>query len=182
MIYLASSSPTRAKILKENGIEFTQIPVNFDESKIAKTCYMSYSYKVAQAKKEQFFKIYGSKYDNVLFADSSVICSGKILGKAKNDEEAREMLNLQSGNKAGVISALIFVSREKIIENISISIFHFAKFPFEEIEKYIADGEYKGKAGAMMIEGFNKKFIIDQSGETYTAMGLNVEILKRYLW
>lgn len=53
---------------------------------------------------------------------------------------------------------------------------------FEEIEKYIADGEYKGKAGAMMIEGFNKKFIIDQSGETYTAMGLNVEILKRYLW
>ena len=57
MIYLASSSPTRAKILKENGIEFTQIPVNFDESKIAKTCYMSYSYKVAQAKKEQFFKL-----------------------------------------------------------------------------------------------------------------------------
>lgn len=33
-----------------------------------------------------------------------------------------------------------------------------------------------------MIEGFNKKFIIDQSGETYTAMGLNVKILKRYLW
>ena len=34
MITLASSSPTRAKLLKDAGINFTQISFQFDESKI----------------------------------------------------------------------------------------------------------------------------------------------------
>ena len=38
-----------------------------------------------------------------------------------------------------------------------------------------------GEAGAMMIEGFNKKYIVSQKGNTSTAMGLNAEILKAYI-
>ena len=37
MIVLASSSPTRANLLKNAGIEFKQISFDFDESKIAKS-------------------------------------------------------------------------------------------------------------------------------------------------
>ena len=64
MIYLASSSPTRAQILKDNGVEFTQIPFNFDESGISKDDARTYAYRVAVAKKAQFFKIY-KNYDSI---------------------------------------------------------------------------------------------------------------------
>ena len=56
MIYLASSSPTRAKILKDNGVEFTRIPFNFDESGISKDDARTYAYRVVLAKKTQFLK------------------------------------------------------------------------------------------------------------------------------
>lgn len=180
MIILASSSLTRAKILKNAEIDFKQISANFDESIVKKQNPWSYSYEVAMAKKEQFFKIYDLK--NVLFADSSVICENEILGKAENDEVAEKMLNLQSENLVSVVTSMIFIGENFTFSNISVASFEFLKFPADEIKKYIESGDYKGKAGAMMIEGFNKKFIKSQKGFTSTAMGLSVEILKRYLW
>ncbi len=47
---------------------------------------------------------------------------------------------------------------------------------------YIASGDWRGKAGAMSIEGFNEKYILSSVGDKSTAMGLNVEILKRFVW
>lgn len=180
MIYLASSSKTRAQILTAHGIEFTQLNVKYDESAIKKIDPHLYSYNVVNSKKEQFFKIY-KDYDRVLFADSSVICHGQILGKAKDDDEAKWMLNLQSGSKTSVVTAMIFVSKEMILSNISIATYKFLKFGDEDMSRYIASKDYAGKAGAMMIEGFNQKYIASQNGNKSTAMGLNVEILKRYI-
>ena len=54
MITLASSSPTRANLLKNAGIEFKQISCSFDESMIAKELKPEiYVQNVAKAKKEQ---------------------------------------------------------------------------------------------------------------------------------
>ena len=180
MIILASSSQTRAEILRQNGINFTQLNFNFDESKILKDCSpAAYVWRVALAKKEQ---ILAAKPDitHFLIADSCVACGGKILGKAKDEDEARRMLNLQSGNEVSVYSALIFVSLQLELTNVSKTAFKFAKFDERELEIYLKNGEWRGKAGAMSIEGFNKKYVVSQNGNLSTAMGLNVEILKAF--
>ena len=119
MIILASSSQTRAEILRQNGINFTQLNFNFDESKILKDCSpAAYVWRVALAKKEQ---ILAAKPDitNFIIADSCVACESKILGKAKDEDEAWWMLNLQSGNEVSVYSALIFVSLRLELTNVS---------------------------------------------------------------
>ena len=181
MIYLASSSPTRALLLKNHGIEFEQICTKFDESGIDFSDPYTYAYKVANAKKEQFFKIY-KNIDRVLFADSAVVVDNQIFGKASSDDEACAMLKAQSDNFSSVVTAMIFVSKKMNFVNSAITTYKFAKFSDDDLREYIAKKDYVGKAGAMTIEGFNKKYIISQSGLTSTAMGLSVEILKRYLW
>ena len=180
MIVLASSSPTRANLLKNAGIEFRQISFDFDESKIAKSLKPEiYVQNVVKVKKEQFLKA-NSELFNLIFADSCVACGDQILGKAKDENEALDMLNLQSGNECSVYTAMIFVGKFELI-NVSKTTYKFAKFDEQDLEKYLKNGDWQGKAGAMTIENFNKKYIISQHGETSTAMGLNLKILKAFL-
>ncbi|MBE2983964.1 septum formation inhibitor Maf [Campylobacter sp. RM9344] len=181
MLTLASSSQTRAKILTENGIKFKQISFDFNENDVSDQCEPHiYVQNVVKSKKEQFLKLYPD-VKNVIFADSCVACDGKILGKAKNKQDAINMLNLQSGNIASVFTAMIFLAEDFEFINVSETAYKFANFKEEDIKEYIKNGEYKDKAGAMMVEGFNKKYIIKQIGNTSTARGLNVELLKAYL-
>jgi len=66
MITLASSSPTRANLLKNARIEFKQISCSFDESMIAKELKPEiYVQNVVKAKKEQFLMANG-KLTNLL--------------------------------------------------------------------------------------------------------------------
>ena len=181
MIVLASSSPTRANLLKNAGIEFKQISFDFDESKIAKSLKPEiYVQNVVKAKKEQFLKA-NSGAKNVVFADSVVVCDGKILGKAKDEKEAFKMLKMQSENTARIVTAMIFLGEKFELFNVSFAEYKFAKFDEQDLEKYLKNGDWQGKAGAMTIENFNKKYIISQHGETSTAMGLNLKILKAFL-
>lgn len=118
---------------------------------------------------------------NLLFADSSVICDNQIYGKAQDDIKARKMLKAQSANFVSVITAMIFIGTKFELINISQTRFKFDKFDENELEIYIKSGDWRGKAGAMMIEGFNKKFILAQEGMSSTARGLSAEILKAFL-
>lgn len=180
MIYLASSSKTRAKILKNFNIDFKQINFKYDESKIIKIKPLTYAYNVVCAKYKQFKKAYPN-LSNLVFADSSVVVDNEIFGKAKDDDEALYMLKKQSDNKASVITAMIYESGDFKLINLSVATFKFDKFDKSDLQNYIDKKEYLGKAGAMMIEGFNKKYILNKCGNISTAMGLNAEILKAYL-
>lgn len=180
MITLASSSPTRAKILKEAGIKFHQINFDFVENANKNLPPEAYALEIVKSKKEQFFK-QNPNFKNVLFADSSVVASGKILGKARSVDEAKKMLILQSQNIAKIITAMIFVGENFELINLSSTKYEFLKFDENLLQGYLASNEWQGKAGAMMIEGFNKQFIKKQIGYTSTAMGLNLEILRAFL-
>lgn len=181
MIILASSSVTRAKILEENKVAFRQISFEFDESGISKDQPpASYVLKIVQNKKEQFLKAYPN-LKNILLADSAVVCGDEILGKAKDAKDALRMLNLQSASTTKIITAMIFVAENFELINVSVAAYEFGKFDKKELEVYIKSNEWQGKAGAMMIEGFNKKYILKQIGNESTARGLNYEQLKAFL-
>lgn len=187
MIALLSSSPSRAKLLEQAKINYRQISINFDESCIEKKGLPeNYTYKVIKLKMANAKEIIddiliNSKTKAILIADSCVCASNIILGKAKSKEEAYYMLSLQNANTASVTTAMVLKSNEFELTSISKTVFEFNKFDKNELDAYINSNQWQGKAGAMMIEGFNGKFILSQKGNIQTAMGLDTEILKAFL-
>ena len=181
MIVLASSSASRALILKEHGVEFIHVCIEYDESLDMNLPPAKYATNITNNKAKQFFDKFKNRYDRVLFADSSVVSQGVILGKAKDEMEARYMLNLQSDNLTSVYTAMKFISQKISIDMLSVASYKFSKFDEDDLERYIASNLWRDKAGAMMIEGFNKKYIKYQKGNKPTAMGLDIVNLKAFL-
>ena len=181
MIRLGSNSPTRALILTNHKIDFIQNGGDFDEDSITTTNPKSFCYEATKGKFDELYKKYGVEDMPLLVADSVVTCNGELLRKAKDLDDARRMLNMQSGNKTSVITCMIYKSKEKEIIDISITTYEFATFESKHIDEYINSKECMGKAGAIMVEGFCKPYIKRVKGFESTAMGLSVEKLKYFI-
>lgn len=181
MIRLGSNSKTRAKILKEHCIEFVQNGGTFDEDSITTTNPKSFVYEATFGKYHELIQKYGYEDMPLLVADSVVTSQGQLLRKAKDEKDARRMLELQSNSETSVITCMIFKSQEKMLIDISITTYRFKEFDKNHIQEYIKSGECFGKAGAIMVEGFCKPYIKDVKGYESTAMGLCIEKLKSQL-
>lgn len=181
MIRLGSNSPTRALILKNNNIQFIQNGGNFDEDSIKTKDPKSFVYQATLGKYKELYEKYGCDEMPLLVADSVVTANNELLRKAKNEDDAKRMLELQSGNETSVITCMIFKSKEKEVIDLSITTYKFNPFDKKDMQDYIKSGECFGKAGAIMVEGFCKPYIKSVKGYESTAMGLCVEKLKRYI-
>lgn len=181
MIRLGSNSPTRALILKNNNIQFIQNGGNFDEDSIKTKDPKSFVYQATLGKYKELYEKYGCEDMPLLVADSVVTANNELLRKAKDEDDARRMLELQSGNETSVITCMIFKSKEKEVIDLSITTYKFNPFDKKDMQDYIKSGECFGKAGAIMVEGFCKPYIKSVKGYESTAMGLCVEKLKRFM-
>ncbi len=177
MIRLGSNSTTRALLLKKFGIKFIQNGGYFDENSITTTDPKSFCYKATLGKFNELYKKYGVEKLPLLVADSVVTSHGELLRKARDEKDARRMLEFQSGSKTSVITCMIYKSLQKELLDISITTYEFKKFDKAHMEKYISSKECFGKAGAIMVEGFCKPYIKSVKGYESTAMGLCVEKL-----
>ena len=182
LVRLASSSQTRAKLLKKHGIEFIQSPVEFDEDALLAKFDdpKEFVCAVARGKLEAAIKKYGLDIP-ILVADTVVSTDGKILRKAKNEEDAKRILLAQSGNRVDIITCMIYATKDRKVEDLDITSYYFAPFDPSDLERYLKSGEWRGKAGACMVEGFCKKYIKEVRGRESTAMGLQVEKLKEII-
>lgn len=176
-IRLASASPTRAKLLRRNGIEFIQESVEFDEEQIVAKSPKSFVYQTTLGKYEANFKHFGIEDYPLLVADTVVTSRGMILRKANSLDEARNILLTQSGSTTSIITCMIFHSKKLKLVDLSYTDYVFQEFNKDEIERYLQSGEWRGKAGACMVEGFCKPYIKEVRGLESTAMGLSVEKL-----
>ncbi len=181
MIRLGSNSPTRALILKNFKIDFIQNGGTFDEDSILTTNPKSFCYEATKGKFDELYKKFGIDDMPLLVADSVVTCQGRLLRKAKDLVDAKDMLELQSGNKTSVITCMIYKSKTKEIIDISITTYEFLSFDKKHMSEYLASGECFGKAGAIMVEGFCKPYIKSVKGYESTAMGLCVEKLRAFI-
>lgn len=179
-IRLCSASQTRAKLLREAKIDFIQESVDFDEESIVASSPKNFVYQATSGKYEANMKAFGFDEYPLLVADTVVTSQGQILRKAKCLDDARNILMTQSGNITSIITCMIYHSKEKKIIDISQTDYLFEKFQPEDLEKYLESGEWRGKAGACMVEGFCKSYIKEVRGFESTAMGLCVEVLQSF--
>lgn len=176
MIRLASNSTSRAKILRDFGVEFIQEGCDFDEDEIVASSAKEFVYRATLGKYGACKEKFGLKIP-LLVADTVVTTGGKILRKAKDVEDARRILTLQSGNTTTIITCMIYETKELYFLDISTTSYKFKIFEKEDLENYLNSGEWRGKAGACMVEGFCKKYIKDVKGLESNAKGLGIERL-----
>jgi septum formation protein len=181
VIRLGSNSPTRALILQQAGIDFIQQGGSFDEDTITTTNPKSFVYEATLAKFNELSAKHGINDYPLLVADTVVTCNNELLRKAKDKEDARRMLELQSNNKVTVITCMIYQSQSCKLIDMASTTYWFAPFKPSHLDEYIASGECMGKAGAIMVEGFCKPYIKKVHGYESTAMGLCIENLQTFL-
>ena len=177
MISLCSSSESRALLLNNFGIDFVQQSPDYDEEQITTTVAKDFVYIASKGKLDAAIREFGLEIP-LLCADTVIAASdGTILRKVKNIEDARRILNIQSGSTISIISSLHFRSKILLFTDVSATHYHFESFEEDDLEGYLESGLWQGKAGGCMVEGFCKKYIISVDGYESTAMGLQVEKL-----
>ena len=181
MLRLASSSQTRAKLLRDAGIDFIQESVEFDEDSIVATSPKNFVYQATMGKYEANLKEFGYEEYPLLVADTVVTSGGIILRKARCKDDARNILMTQSGNITSIITCFVYHSKYTKIVDMSQTNYIFDKFNIEDLERYLDSGMWRDKAGACMVEGFCKPYIKEVLGYESTAMGLSIETLKDFM-
>jgi len=110
----------------------------------------------------------------VLGADTAVVLDGEILGKPRDDEDARAMLRRLSGQRHEVLTgvSLRTVGDEKgLVEATSV---WFAPLTPDAVAWYVSTGEGRDKAGAYAIQGLASRFIPRIEGSYSNVVGLPV--------
>ena len=181
MLRLCSQSESRALLLRNAGIDFVQSPVDYDEEQIVATSPKNFVYQATLGKYHVALKTFDYKEMPLLVSDTVVTSQGHILRKAKDVEDARAILNKQSGSITSIVTCMVYKSEAFELLDISSTDYVFDLFDEADLEAYLASGEWKGKAGGCMVEGFCKPYIREVKGYESCAMGLSVEVLKAFL-
>ena len=181
-IRLCSNSESRALLLNKFGIDFIQQAPEYDEEQITASTAKEFVYIASKGKMEAAVKEFGLDIP-LLCADSVIMAEdGSILRKPKNEEDAKRILDKQSGSTISIVSSMQFRTKDFLLVDTSATHYHFATFEEDDLEAYLESGLWRGKAGGCMVEGFCKKYIQSVDGFESTAMGLQVEVLLPWLY
>ncbi|MFC1026725.1 Maf family protein [Pasteurella multocida] len=179
--YLASNSPRRAQILQQLGFRFALYCCEIDETPLPDEKGADYVLRMAieknNAARQQWQQAKFSQngpHLPFLSADTSVILEDKILGKPKNEADARAMLRALSARTHQVITAVCVADENRMQTAIQTSLVRFKVLTEKEIQGYIATGEPMDKAGAYGIQQLGGVFVEHIEGSFSGVMGLPV--------
>ena len=178
-IVLASKSPRRKELLKQIVEEFEidvavkpeRKPFWVKKEKIAE--------HLAKQKAKEVFKKHPEAI--VIGADTIVLAKNQILGKPKDVNDVRRMINLLNDSTHQVITGVCVISKEKKVSFSSITDVTFVKMSLEEIDEYCKLTTIYDKAGAYAIQAEAGKYISEIKGDYNNVVGLPVDELKEYL-
>ena len=193
-IILASGSPRRRELLDQIGAKYEVRPSKADETiegtipeEIVKELALRKGREVASHYEEEVV---------ILSADTVVASEGKILGKPKDDEEAKEMIRKLQGKAHEVYTGVAIIIKSQKNKEASKNLVEQKEQLFEkenvfsvetkvkvtaiselEIEQYIKTGEHKDKAGAYAIQGKFAPYIEGIEGDYYNVVGFPISTI-----
>ena len=179
-VILASGSPRRFDLLKSVLDNFEVITSNYEEDM---TLDMKPSELVKFLSKGKADEVAQREKGIILGADTIVVLNGKVIGKPKSKEEAKETLKALSNNSHHVYTGFTIIDTEnnKEIIDFEKTEIIFKELSDEKIEEYIKTGEPMDKAGAYGIQGLAKEFILKYNGSYNNIVGLPIEKVKEHL-
>lgn len=176
-LILASQSPRRKEILKEMGYEFYVIPSKSKEVFNKKLPLDEALEDVAYQKAKDVQK----KHDQsiILSADTIVVMDGKVLGKPKDLEQAKEFLKSYSNSYHLVKTAVCILTPTKEYSFVETTKVFFKKLSKKQIDEYVNKGTCLDKAGAYGIQ--ECEFVDHIEGSYTNVVGLPSEKVEEVL-
>jgi septum formation protein len=167
---LASASPRRRELLARLGIEpEAVVPAEIDETPRKGEAPRAYAQRMAREKAQAV----QNDSAHILAGDTVVACGRRILPKAEDEATARICLELLSGRRHRVLSALALrVPDGTVKERLSETHMRFKRLEPAEIDAYLASGEWHGKAGGYAIQGAAEGLVAWLAGSHSGVVGL----------
>ena len=169
-LILASASPRRRELLARLGVTPDAIaPADIDETPFKAELPRDYAKRMAREKALAA----ASDEAHVLAGDTVVAAGRRILPKAEDEATARRCLELLSGRRHTVLSAIALRAPDGTLrEKLSETAVKFKRLSTEEIDAYIASGEWDGKAGGYAIQGAAEGLVSWLQGSHSGVVGL----------
>jgi nucleoside triphosphate pyrophosphatase len=177
-LVLASGSPRRLSLLNQAGIEPDSLqPTEIDEIPVKGELPRALANRLAREKAQA--ALASVKIDEelrgsyVLAADTVVAVGRRIMPKADMLDEAAACLRLLSGRNHRVYTGICLVTpkeafRQRLVE----TRVRFKRLSTEDLEAYLASGEWRGKAGGYAVQGLAGTFVVKMVGSYTNVVGL----------
>ena len=179
-IILASGSPRRKFFFEKMQLNFIVKVIPVKEKYPPGLNGIETARHIAHKKSEAFFEKI-KKNQLVITADTIVWHKNKTLGKPSNSIEAKIMLKKLSNSSHEVITAVCFLTKEKIEIIHEVSTVTFGQVSENEINDYVKTGSPFDKAGSYGIQDpFGIRNIVSINGSYTNIIGLPVaQVLKK---
>ena len=169
-LILASASPRRRELLARLGIEPVRVVhADIDETPLKGELPRDYAARMAREKALAA----ADSAAHVLAGDTVVAAGRRILPKAEDEATARRCLELLSGRRHRVFSAVALLAPDgSARERLNETQVRFKRLSEEEIRAHLAGGEWRGKAGGYAIQGSAEGLIAWIGGSHSGVVGL----------
>ena len=173
-LILASASPRRLDLLRQLDITPDDvIAADIDESPKKDELPRQIALRLAAEKAQKIRENHKDAF--IIAADTVVACGRREMPKALNEDDAIKSLSLLSGRRHHVYGGICVITPGgKTIPRICDTIVKFKRLSPQEIEHYIASGEWEGKAGGYAIQGLAAGFISHIQGSYSNVVGLSL--------
>lgn len=178
-LILASQSPRRKQLLEQVRIPFSIFPSDVDEAYDKNESPQKIVQLLAEKKAEYVLE----KMDGavVIGSDTLVVLDDEILGKPKDDNDAKRMLKQLSGRTHSVVTGVAILSKEKRVTFTVETFVSFYELSDDEIEYYVKTKEPLDKAGAYGIQGIGALLVKEMRGDYFSVVGLPIARVVREL-
>jgi septum formation protein len=170
-LVLASTSPQRRAILTQLRIPFRVVAPDFHEAPGTSPLERA----VGKAR-----SVDGGELP-VLGVDTEVLLDGALLGKPADETEAEAMLESLSGRTHAVVSGLCLRTKAWEVSHEETTLVSFRTLTPRDLARYVADGEWEGRAGAYAIQGRGASLVERIEGDFLNVVGLPAALLVRVL-
>src|SRR5438874_1320080 len=177
-LVLASGSPRRLGLLNQAGVEpDALLPAEVDELPAKGELPRSLATRLARAKAEAALE--SIRLDEemrgayIVAADTVVSVGRRIMPKAEMLDEAAACLRLLSGRNHRVYTGVCLVTpKESFRQRLVETRVRFKRLSKEDLEAYLASGEWRGKAGGYAVQGLAGAFVVKLVGSYTNVVGL----------
>ena len=186
-LILASGSPRRRELLQQAGYNFTVVPPAEDvECGVCSEAgpaglVAELAYRKAAAVRK-VLQAESSSPHLILAADTVAECDGFILGKPRDEDDARAMLTRLSGRDHRVLTGVCLwrSEDEKPDIRVAVSKLRMDQLTNEQLNEYLASGQWEGKAGSF---GYQDRlgWVHVVEGSKSNVVGLPMELLAEML-
>lgn len=168
-LVLASASPRRRDLLGQLGLRFTVAAADLDETPRPNEPPEAYVLRLAREKAQAVAGRFPGAW--VLAADTTVVLGTELLGKPRDEAEARDMLSRLSGRTHEVHTGVAVSGRadEALVVRTRVT---FRTLSAGEIAWYAGTGEPLDKAGAYAIQGKGGFLVAGIEGSPTNVIGL----------